>query len=126
MPELAKHHRDELVVAGPITSLFPYANTIACNKSKITFLQIADVQEVETTMAPPHLLTPECQEETNVVPEQVNVLAEQAYQCLITKERQCNKQLSTTFIPITYTYDSTNLHGGGMMCTQAGGRRGLS
>ncbi len=53
------------------------------------------------------------------------VLAEQAFQCLNRKERHFDEQLSTTLIPITYTYDNPHLHGG-EMCTQAVGRRVLS
>ncbi len=101
MPELTEHQRDELVVSGPIHSPFPYAYIAACNQAKITFIHIA-------TMAVPHLLISECQGETYAVPEQEG----QALQYLIPKERH---------IPIPNTYDSTNLHGGGMLCAQACG-----
>ncbi len=45
------------------------------------------VEGVEAAMALPHLLTLGCQEETNTVPEQADVLAEQAFQYLSPKER---------------------------------------
>ncbi len=42
------------------------------------------------------------------------------------REHHYDENLSTTFIHITYTYESINRHRGGMLCTQAGGRRALS
>ncbi len=74
--EAYEHHRDDRVVGGPITTLFSYANTAACNQSEFVFLQIVGGQKVETAMALPHLLIPECKKETYAVPEQADVLAE--------------------------------------------------
>ncbi len=51
-------------------------------------------------MALPRLLTPECQEEASVVPEQADVLA---FQYLAPKKRHCDDQLSTIFTPFTTT-----------------------
>ncbi len=76
MLEPTEHHSSEWVVTGPIPILFSYANTAVCYQSEIVFLQIAGGQEVETAMALPHLLIPECKKETYAVPEQADVLAE--------------------------------------------------
>ncbi len=80
MPEPTEHLRGERVVAGPIKNLFSYSNTAAYIQSEIAYLQIAGGQEMATSIALPHLLTPECQEDTCTMPEQANALAEQAFQ----------------------------------------------
>ncbi len=67
---------------------------------------------METAMALPHLLIPECKEETYAVPEQAGVLAEQVFQCLISKERHFDEHFSTIFIPFRYVYDNAYPHGG--------------
>ncbi len=72
MPEVTEHHHDERVVAGPIPTPFSYAYIAACNQLEIDSPQIAGGQDVTL----PHLLTPECRE---AVPEQADVLAEQAF-----------------------------------------------
>ncbi len=48
MPEPTEHHRDERVVAGPISTLFSYANIAACNQGEIAFLQIAHCAYIGT------------------------------------------------------------------------------
>ncbi len=63
MPEPTEHHRDERVVAGPVSTLFSCAYIAACNQGEITFLQIADGQQVGTQMALYRLITPVYQEE---------------------------------------------------------------
>ncbi len=78
---------------------------------------------METTLALPRFLTPECQEEIYVVPD---ILAEQVFQYLIPKECHYDEQLSTIFTPFTYAYDNTHLHGGWTLCTEFGGRRALT
>ncbi len=119
MPEPTEHHRDEQVVGGPIPALFCSVYIDACNQSEIAFPQIPSGQEV----ALPHLLNPECQE---VVPEQAGVLAEQAFQYVITRERHRDDRCRPFVTPLTHAYNSTRPHGGGMLCTQAGGRHALS
>ncbi len=79
MPELTENRRDERVVLGPITSPFSYAYVAACNQEKIAFLQIAGGNWVGTTMALPHLLIPESQDETYPVSDQADVLAERTF-----------------------------------------------
>ncbi len=65
MLEPTEHHRDERMVAdGPIPTLFSYASIDDCYEAEISFLQVAGVEEVEPTIALPHLLSSECQEET--------------------------------------------------------------
>ncbi len=93
----------------------------ACYKAKITFLQIAGRQEMETSMGLPHLLSPECQEESYAV--QANVFAEQAFQSIRPKKWLCDDECFPSF---TYIYKNTHRHGGGMLCTQTGGRCALS
>ncbi len=43
-----------------------------------------------------------------------DVLAQQAFQCLIPKERHCDEKLSVIFIPIRQTDDKTQWHGRGI------------
>ncbi len=76
MPEPTEHHRDERLVAGPVSTLFSYAHIAACNQGEIAFLQIADGQQVGTQMALYRLITPECQEGTKAVLERADFLAE--------------------------------------------------
>ncbi len=95
--------------AGPITTPFSYAYVATRYHSEIDFLRIAGGQEEETTIARPHLLTPECQVETYAVPEQAD-----AFQCLIPKARHCDEQFPTFFIPIRC---APHPHGEGMLCT---------
>ncbi len=76
MPEPMEHHRDERVVASPIPKPLSYAYIAACNQLEIAFPQISGGQEV----ALPYLLNPECQE---AMPEQTDVLAEQAFKYFI-------------------------------------------
>ncbi len=101
MQEKTEHHLGERVVVGPIPTLISYAYIAACTQSEIAFPQIAGGEEV----ALPHLLNPKCME---AVPEQADVKSVQSHP-------------KGTFI-----LSSTNLHGGGMLCAQAGGRRALS
>ncbi len=54
----------------------------------------------------------ECSRETHVVRVQPNGLSEQAFQCFFPTERHRDEYLSTNFVPIMYTYDSTHLNGG--------------
>ncbi len=75
MPEPTEQCLDEQMLAGPIPTPFSYTYIATCNQGKIAFLQIADGQEIETTMALPHLLTPECLEEDCAVSEQADILA---------------------------------------------------
>ncbi len=65
-----------LVVCGFIPTLSCYVYIAACNQMKIVSLKIAGGQEMATTMALPHLLTPEGQEETSAMLEHADVLAE--------------------------------------------------
>ncbi len=48
----------------------------AYNQMMITSLKMAGGQKMEATMALPHLLTPEGQEETSAMQEHADVLAE--------------------------------------------------
>ncbi len=57
MPDPTEHH------SGPIPSSFSYVCIAACNQSQIGFPQITGGLEAETTMALPHLLIPQCQQE---------------------------------------------------------------
>ncbi len=109
MPEVAEHHREERVVAGPNPTKFYYARIAACNQGEIAYLQIVE-QEGLTTLALPHFLM-------LAVSKQADVLAELTFQCLTPK---C---LIYKFHLITYTYNSPYLHGRGI---QTGGRRVLS
>ncbi len=56
MLEPSEHHRDERMVAdGPIPTTFSHASIDGGNEAEICFLQVAGVEEVEPTIALPHL-----------------------------------------------------------------------
>ncbi len=76
-------------------------------------------------MALLHMLPSECQEENDAEPEETDVLTEQAFQRLCPKERCCERLFSILLNRITHAYNGTHPHGGGMLCSQAGGRRSL-
>ncbi len=118
MLEPTEHHRGEWVVAGPITNLFSYANTVAYIQSEIAFLQIAGGQEIATNIALPHLLTPVCQEDTYAMPKQANVLA--SISVSHPKGTLPQRIPIYKFHLIAYIYDSAHLHGRRTLCTQAG------
>ncbi len=119
MPEPMKHHRDERVVAGPIPTPLSYAYIAACNQLEIAFPQISGGQEV----ALPYLLNPGCQE---AMPEQNRRLSRAGIALFHPKGTPLRRAVVYNFHPSMYTNGTTNLHGGGMLCTQAGGRRALS
>ncbi len=58
MPDPTEHH------SGPIPSPFSYVCIAACNQSQIGLPKITGGQEAETTMTLPHLLIPQCQQES--------------------------------------------------------------
>ncbi len=52
---------------------------VVCSQAKTAFLKIAGGKRVDTTIALPHWLTTEYQEENYAVPKQADVLAEQDF-----------------------------------------------
>ncbi len=64
MVEPTEHRRDERMVASPIPTPFSYASIDDCCEAEISFLHAAFVEGVEPTMARPHLLSSEWQEQT--------------------------------------------------------------